>query len=322
MKTIKYKNIGGVIIIDHFDNAVVDPESTRLSTIATLKKLSEYKKHAEKMQGKTAELRKVGELRGRIKQANDYIVNAEKHFDALEEKERPEVLAQIERARTAIASFSKKLAQHQKRADGCDPELEQLGNTLREKEKELQTKNAMYCHPRKNEVIPTPGQLEKCEILFKNRQRREQVKINVKFVEKVVHSDPVNGNIKAPLPELYGEPSIIADYTGCQYFWKTENDWKITDVITELGVVKEDVAPIDAIEKNDLTPEQLEEIRIQDLTAEQKDKEKQVYTDRILAESINMKTGLEIKGKSAKDALAESKTWYNEQLALIEAKYA
>lgn len=319
--SIKYKNVGTVTVIDFFDEIPVDGESTRLSTKAAIEKLPESEKLQDKLQVKTAYLKKVREANTAIKRTNDYIVNADAHFDELEEAEKPEVLANVERAKAAIDSWTKKRDAFQKQVDACDPDIATLSNAVAAKEREHKTEKAVYCHPRKNEVVPNPEQLEQYKTMFENKSENEQVKIQVQFVDKIVVQDPTNGDITAPIPELTGEPSIIADYIGCQYFWKVDDVWQNSEVISELGVVKEDVARGDSIEKNDLTPEQAEEVRIQGLTVEEKEAEKQTNLDRVLQESINMKAGLEIQGSTASAATTAARAWYDEQVLLINAKY-
>ena len=322
MHSIKYKNIGAITVIDYFAKLPVDGELTRLSTKAAIEKLPESTKLQEKLQVKTAYLEKVREANTVIKRANDYIVNAEANFGGLTEAEKPEVLANMERARASLDSWTKKRDVFQKQVDACDPDISSLSDVVATKEREHKTENAIYCHPRKNEVVPTPEQLVQYKALFDGKSEHEQVKIQVKFVDKVVVQDPTNGDITAPIPELTEGPLIIADYIGCQYFWKVNDVWQNSEVISELGIVKEDVARGDSIEKNDLTPEQTEEVRIQGLSVGEEAAEKQVNLDQALQESINMKAGLEIQGSTPEEATSAARAWYDEQVLSIEAKYA
>jgi hypothetical protein len=117
----------------------------------------------------------------------------------------------------------------------------------------------------------------------------------------------------------------IDDFRGCQYFYKDNQGlWNESEIITDLGVsmstVVVDEYEAQAIEKADLTGEQLEEIRFQKLTAEEKAAEKMTAIDLKAAEAANMRSKLEIQGDS--EALSKSQAWYNEQLIEINEKYA
>ena len=117
----------------------------------------------------------------------------------------------------------------------------------------------------------------------------------------------------------------VKDYIGKQYFYKADNEWIESEIISELGITRDTVV-VDkyqdqAIEKSELTGEQAEEIRFQGLTSDAKTKEKEMTIESALSQSIYMRSKLEIEGSSAEVALTESQTFYQAELEKIDLKY-
>ena len=88
--------------------------------------------------------------------------------------------------------------------------------------------------------------------------------------------------------------------------------------MTKNTVVHDDFQDV-AIEKKDLSAEQREEIRFQNLTAEQKTAEFEMMKSGLLTSAVNMKSELEILADPT--ALTQSQTFYNDGLAALQTKY-
>jgi len=118
---------------------------------------------------------------------------------------------------------------------------------------------------------------------------------------------------------------VVEDFRGKQYFYKADGSWVESEIISDLGITKNTVVADEyqdqAIEKADLTPEQLEEIRVQGLSAEEKTAEKENAIDQAATQAATMRSKLEIQGATAAKAKADAQAWYQEQLIIIEAKY-
>lgn len=179
----------------------------------------------------------------------------------------------------------------------CESELAEISKELRAKVFEIRRQNPRYFEPRENEIVKTDA--EWAELLQAY-------------------------NAKLDTEQLDVEGKLIADYRGKQWFYQADGVWYDSEKIEQLGATMSTVVPDEyestAIEKADLTAEQSEEIRIQNLTAEQKTAEKEAAIDAAATQAATMRTKLEIQGDA--EALTKSQAWYQEQVTLIEAKYA
>jgi hypothetical protein len=152
---------------------------------------------------------------------------------------------------------------------------------------------------------------------------------NVPFEYKIVKDDEARElfikfeaaankscKLSAALEEIDDNRNVVT--------WKkTGDNWK-KNVIVKL---EEKINPSE-IKESDLTVEQQEEINIQlnkeridALSDEDRQKEKEMMIEAILNQSINMRSGLEIQGVPAADALLQAQTWYNTEVIKVEELY-
>ena len=216
----------------------------------------------------------------------------------------------------------KKEKQHKKALDGCDVKINKLNKICKDRIIEHKRQNPIYSHPPANQIPVDPGQ--KLEFEQLQGVENQQIVIDFETVQKEVLKEVGKDPIMALFLEYVGN-STIEDFRGCQYFFQdNQNVWVESEVITDLGVTVETVVVDDfqaqAIERRDLTQEQSEEIRIQKLSPEDKETEKQSAIAKALQDSVDMRSGLEIQ--SDPDALSKSQTWYTDKVAEIELKYA
>jgi hypothetical protein len=66
----------------------------------------------------------------------------------------------------------------------------------------------------------------------------------------------------------------------------------------------------------------IESERIKALTTSDKAKEKTAALEGLMAQSVAMRSRLEIKGTKSTDALTQATAWYNAEVVKVEAKYA
>lgn len=157
---------------------------------------------------------------------------------------------------------------------------------------------AEYFKPRSSEIIKTSDEIKELKEKLKNKGDNEQITVN-------------------------GE--TIPDNRGKQFFYKdTLGEWVKTDIIVVVNVTRDSVIPDRyralAIEKKDLSAEQAEEIRIQLLTDEEKEKEVAFVKNSAMNQAINKRSGLEILGDT--EALEKSQIFYQKVLTEIDEKYS
>lgn len=330
MKTIKIKKVDEYSIIDGFDQLPIDPEMTRLKNVSDLAKTPEQAAVNAEVAKKTAHLKKKRAAWNKTRAAQRLINDEKTYLEfAKTEQEKNNVKINVQRAKTIVAEESKKEKEHDDAMRGCDIELKVLGDACEARRRELVKTNPVPAHPRRNEISIFPDGFDMAALVEEYKAlENKQIVVDFKIVDKVIIEsiDPDVEDVTAPFLE-YVSHSTIDDFRGKQYFYlDNDQNWIESEVITDLGVTMETVVVDDfhasAIEKADLTPEQLEEVRIQKLTPEQKEAEKQAAIDSALQQSVNMRSGLEIQGIDPAQALADSQAWYQEQLTKIEAKYA
>jgi hypothetical protein len=115
--------------------------------------------------------------------------------------------------------------------------------------------------------------------------------------------------------------NIIIDYRGEKVWSRVGNKWTsrviaaLTDRIDILEIMDIDLTD----EQKQEIAEQEETERINSLSMEEKENEISTFKESLLAQSINMKSKLEIQGD--KEALKKSQEWYNLELLKLNGKY-
>jgi hypothetical protein len=290
MKLIKTKTIGEHTIIDGLGIPAIDPKETQKKCLPMIKKTAEAENCNQKIAAKAS---KESAAAKAFNEARILLDNGKKSEADLKNAE---------------------YRMHLDHAKTCNSELIELNRILNLKARDILKKNPVYFSAKPNEIFLP-----------------ENDETNV-LIDKWMG--------KAQNKQILIDGNEIDDFRGCQYFYQIEEmqaipldqqtdigKWVESEVITDLGVDKNTVVADDyyqdqAIEKKDLTPEQSEEIRIQFLSPEDKEAEKNAKIDEVLQESIKMRSGLEIQGIEPAQALSDSQAWYNNQVNLIEAKYA
>lgn len=321
--SLKYKQEGALTIIDRFDELPIDGKMTEIANREAISKFPESAQIIEKMNIKKGHHVKAKAAKKVIRLGKQRIADGQTLLKMTDnDKEKELINIRIAGAQKVIEDEIKKESTFLKAADSVDPELNQLNRVHREKTKDLIRSNPIYCHPRKNEIALPDAKFNELKALFKSLNN-QQISLVIEMEDLVVIDEVGKEPIKAPFAKLVSH-ELIDDYRGNQYFYN-DGQWVASEVITQLGVTKSTVVPdeyeAEAIESKDLTDEQREEIRLQGLTGDQKTTEKESAIQSALSQAAQMKTELEIQGSTAAKALTDSKAWYNEQVALIEAKY-
>lgn len=167
--------------------------------------------------------------------------------------------------------------------------LKPLAQPLIEKRKELFMANPVYFQPKEGEAIITPEEAETIE-------------------QAMTEATSKNCYLDVNMKQL-------CDNRGKTAWIKSGGKWSKRE-ITKIG---DEIKSGEITEVNDEIIAQLETERIAGLTLAQKAEEKARIISGLLAQSIQMKTGLEIQGDSA--ALQKSQDWYNAEVSKVEEKY-
>lgn len=175
------------------------------------------------------------------------------------------------------------------KSKAIESELKELIAPLQAKQQELILKHAVYFHPKQGESLITDD---------------EATAIETAMISATENNKFLDINLKE-----------ICDNRGKTAWIKSGGKWSKRE-ITKIG---DELKPGEITEINDEIITQLEAERIAGLTPLEKSKEKAVIIQGLLAESIQMKTGLEIQGD--KDALKKSQDWYNVEVSKVDEKY-
>jgi len=181
---------------------------------------------------------------------------------------------------------------HYNKVDVLMAENKPLIESFKNKKKELVRENAVYFQPKPSEVF------------IEDEQHETLTQIEIGEFAKLC----IDGN-------------VIPDYSEQTIYQKVKDRWIIVNL--DFG----ESFPIGAILNRDLTDEQKVEIstqtesdRIIELSAIDKETEKNAAIDNAAIQAARMRSVLEIQ--SDRDALTKAQEWYNEQLLIIEEKYS
>lgn len=188
--------------------------------------------------------------------------------------------------------------EHREVADKLMVGLAPLVNALEQRRRALTVEHAVYFEPRVNEVHV--GDEEAAEVA------ESLARLNK--IEKLT---------------IDGE--LVPDFHGMTFWRKSPDGWDKEDV----WKVGDDPYAWGGILQSDLTAEQLAEIaeqlereRIAAMKPADRQAEKTARIDELATQAALRRSADEIRGMSAKDALAASKAWYDEQVAALEELYA
>jgi hypothetical protein len=200
----------------------------------------------------------------------------------------------LKNARTAKTQSEKngyvtEYQQALEKSKSIESELKELIAPLQSKQQELIFKHAVYFTPKQGESIITPEEATVIE-------------------NAMITATGNNKFLDVNLQE-------ICDNRGKTAWIKKDGKWSKRE-ITKIG---DEIKSGEITEVNDEIIAQIESERIAALTPTERNKEKAVIIQGLLAESINMKAGLEIQGDS--QALKKSQDWYNAEVSKVELKY-
>jgi hypothetical protein len=115
---------------------------------------------------------------------------------------------------------------------------------------------------------------------------------------------------------LSSDKIIIPDYRDKQSYTKKDGKWYV-EIVQSIGVIpnKMTLTEEEQIEYN----EQIEQDRINNLTDEEREREKEIFIDSLASQALQMEGVLRIKGN--KDYEKQAKDWFDKEKKKIEAKY-
>lgn len=323
MKTALIKQAIDFKIITGFSKLPIDPELSRLRNKVALENLPEAAPVNEKIAAKNGLNQRVKQCQSKVRRAK-FVIDNHKAMISAKPEVKEQIMIDLGKAQSIFPDESKKFDQFHAQLSVIDQELSEANRVYDEAIKKYKLENLVYSHPRANEVMLTADQFSEISQAFIGKSSNEQISIKTKTVQtsiKIGDGEEIKGEIQ----ELVSFEKVD-DFRGKQYFFHDGQSWIDSEVITSLGVTKETVVVDEfqdqAIEKADLSEVQAAEIRVQFLSDEEKEAEKQAAIKLALKEAASMRSELEISDKTAAKALSESKEWYSKQLILIEAKYA
>lgn len=289
---IKTKKIDGFTIVTGFDKRRIDPELTRIENFDKINNADESKK-----------------LRSKQKEKYEYFVKKTKSkkntLSVLRLKEDACKKKDIEGIKKYKIEYDKHDIEYKKNLileKQCNNELIKYKNDICKKAKKILRENPVFFELKNNEFLKSEQETSILIDAYNSKHKNQQLLINGKYID---------------------------DFLGYRYYYHNGFKWIIYNVITELGITIYDITLGDKyqdksteyIEHNDLTPDQIEEIRLQEMNDEQKKKEYDFKRDELLNRSILLRSKLEIQGYSSDDALVESKNFYNNKLDILQKIY-
>lgn len=176
-------------------------------------------------------------------------------------------------------------------------ELVPLVKAMNERAQQIFTQNAVYFSPSGREILVDNDTLAILMQSFNDLKNQPGKKLDI------------DGN-------------IIYDNRGVRYYEIIDNRWvlgvisKLGNEIPEGGKLETDLSEQ---EKQEIT-DQVETEMIAGLSASDKELAKNTALDAVLSQSVQMRNELEIKGDA--EALSKSQAWYQEQVTVVEEKYA
>jgi len=291
-QSLKTETIDDYTIITGFQNRPIDPRETQKQSASEILASDEMIALRAKQEDQDRFMIKLGEAR---KKSVYHLSLVDDDNDVTKNKKASENQDKIAEGLVGTLNV-------------VNEELKPLAVAVVEKTKDILRSNPVFfdeavdpetgnlAGPRKDEVIKTERELN--DLLTKFSAKTE----NQVLIE---------------------EGSYIDDFRGKVFYKKTSGKW-IRTTIENLNVKKTTGSKFDdeltESEKTEVD-EQEEVVRIDGLTSEEKTAEYDSANESLLSESINLRNKLEIQGKTAAKALADSQTFYNTELDKLKSKY-
>lgn len=320
MKTIKYQEIDGRIIYAGVDTLPVDPVVTQKVADAAIVETDEYKTIAVK----------AAEKQQHSVKAAEYKKKAVALYVAAEQAKAIGDTTNAAKFEAGQVKAEQEMKNYQGAAGVLNTELQELKPAFTELVKQTRRDNMQYVGARKNEIIADQEIVEAIIAAALAKEENTVLELDTEIRETItIAADDEAGTGEEQVLNLYSLKSstvtAVTDYRGKQYFYKADGVWVESEIISSIGVTKETVV-VDkyqdvCIEKNDLSDVQLEEIRIQKLTAEELQTEYESRYNSLVAQAAQKKNELEITGSSSEDALKTAQEWLATETAALKALY-
>lgn len=175
-------------------------------------------------------------------------------------------------------------------ANVCNCELIEIKKLVNVKAKNVLRNSPVYFEPSKNEVLKT-------------------------FSETSILIDSHLG--KGKFQQLLIDGTYIDDFRAGSFWSKSDELWVEVNKITDLGTAP----PVDSIEKSDLTIQEKEEIRLQNLSTKNKSSEYEEKKLLLIRATLDQKMSLELDGSTPTNALNTSKGTYQTELEKLKLIY-
>lgn len=328
MKTARYiyDKSTGYNIFTSFDQSPIDPELTKLTNRSAIAELPEQKDVQQKIAEQSILYRRYRELQNSRSFVAGTIFAAKndlkKAIDrGADQQSIAAIQITIQQAEQKQASLTVQIEELKALIATKNQVIQATNKTGQEATETFLKANAVYSPPRRGEAIVTEAKAAQIQAELVNMGDHKIV-LDLAVESKTVFVDTEGKEVKADFPKVTGHFKID-DLRGKHFFYPVNGKWVMSSKIQEVGVPKSDVVPIEymtlAKEAKDCAPEELEEIRVDMLTTEQKQVEKNQVLSSLLSQAAAKKSELEILGDS--EALSKSQAWYNEQKQVVELKY-
>ena len=189
----------------------------------------------------------------------------------------------------------KQIEDYKEQIEDIAQELRELEKYRKQKTDEYKNTNAVYFNPSPREIVKTDEEIETLKEQFANLPENYYLDIN--------------GN-------------QIPDFSKYKYWIKTGDKWEqvsycFGETPDPLAIMVDKLTEADISEING----QLEKERIALLSPADKESEKDKVIIQLSLDAVKKKEAMEIQGVTAETAMAQAREWYNEQVAIVEAKY-
>lgn len=311
MKTIKYKEVDGYFIYDGFDVLPSDPKMT----IEKADQLFLETDICKKMQKKAAE--KDGHWREHFKAmgaAKRLKVESDKSFEVNDS-------ANFKKFKTDQQKAEKEANDRAGAANTCNAELLEMRKEADQLRMQLRRDNIVYAPgPRKNEVLGEPADVEAVIMADMQKGENEVIALDLAMInEIIIEADDPAGTGQRQEYRQYklnsGNVETVPDFRG-KWYVNYETGWQ-EYIIESIGNTPEN----DAISVKDLTPEQLEEIRIQNLTEDQRTNEYDLKYDELVNQAAILKNKLEITMTAVTTPVEDAQAWLASHVAALKSLY-
>lgn len=186
--------------------------------------------------------------------------------------------------------YNKKYKDSEGAENICNSELIELKKLTNEKAKNVLRDSPVYFASRKNEIVKTFAEVTLLKSKYISKDKFQQVLLDGTYID---------------------------DFRDTSFFQKNGTAWTEASKITELGVAM----PVDVTNYDDLTIEQKEEIRLQNLSNEAASIEYKSKKLSLLRSMNDEKISLEMSGESTESALDTTRSLYETELNKLKLTY-